>query len=338
MKTRDSNIELFRIIVMLLIVAHHYLMHSGLLNVTSNDLTSPESIYLYLFGMWGKTGINCFVLITGYFMCCSEISIRKYLKLLFQVEFYRISISILFLLFGNQPFSIRSFLISVLPFTDIVNGFVDCYVVFYFFIPFLNILIKSMSRYQHIMLIILCLFVFCLWSQFHFFRVDSNYIIWFCVIYIISAYIRKYNIDKNISYKKWGWLTLIMIFLAYASVALLLISGRQWPYLLVYDCNTILAVMISVCSFLFFKNMSLKTNKLINVVGASTFGVLLIHDCNWDMRHWLWIDVCDCVGWYSKNVFLHSIVCVVGIFSLCSMIDILRLRLIELPLFKLLFK
>lgn len=29
-KTRDSNLELYRIIVMLLIVAHHYVVNSGL--------------------------------------------------------------------------------------------------------------------------------------------------------------------------------------------------------------------------------------------------------------------------------------------------------------------
>lgn len=32
-KVRDSNLELYRIIVMLLIVAHHYVVNSGLLDV-----------------------------------------------------------------------------------------------------------------------------------------------------------------------------------------------------------------------------------------------------------------------------------------------------------------
>ena len=64
---RNSNLELYRVIVMVLIVAHHYFVNSGLVELASTSQDSFKSIYLYLFGMWGKTGINCFVLITGYF-------------------------------------------------------------------------------------------------------------------------------------------------------------------------------------------------------------------------------------------------------------------------------
>lgn len=39
-KARNSNIELYRIIVMFFIVSHHYLVNSGLLPVIEN-LTSP---------------------------------------------------------------------------------------------------------------------------------------------------------------------------------------------------------------------------------------------------------------------------------------------------------
>ncbi len=52
-RKRQSNIELYRIIVMLLIVAHHYVVNSGLLNdigpIKANTL-SGKSIYLLLFG------------------------------------------------------------------------------------------------------------------------------------------------------------------------------------------------------------------------------------------------------------------------------------------------
>ena len=65
-KIRESGIELFRIISMLLIVAHHYVVNSGVLKIANADPLSFNSIFLCLFGAWGKTGINCFVLITGY--------------------------------------------------------------------------------------------------------------------------------------------------------------------------------------------------------------------------------------------------------------------------------
>lgn len=76
---RQSNIELFRIITMLLIVCHHYVVNSGLFPLIQSNPDSPQSVFLSLFGMWGKTGINCFVLISGYFMCQSKITLKKFL-------------------------------------------------------------------------------------------------------------------------------------------------------------------------------------------------------------------------------------------------------------------
>ena len=79
---RNSNIELFRIITMLVIVAHHYVVNSGIADILfSNSSMGVKNIFYLIFGCGGKTGINCFVLITGYFMCKSKITLRKFLKL-----------------------------------------------------------------------------------------------------------------------------------------------------------------------------------------------------------------------------------------------------------------
>lgn len=69
---------------MLLIVAHHYVVNSGLIEKMQESPLSPQSLFYYIFGAWGKTGINCFVLITGYFMCKSQITSKKFLRLLFE--------------------------------------------------------------------------------------------------------------------------------------------------------------------------------------------------------------------------------------------------------------
>ena len=74
-KVRSSNLELYRIVMMLSIVANHYTHY-----VKDFMIDMPftgNSLFLFSFGMWGKIGIDCFVLITGYFMCKSNISLRK---------------------------------------------------------------------------------------------------------------------------------------------------------------------------------------------------------------------------------------------------------------------
>lgn len=45
-KQRSSNIELYRILVMLLIVAHHYVVNSGLLDVMNQNILSANTIFI----------------------------------------------------------------------------------------------------------------------------------------------------------------------------------------------------------------------------------------------------------------------------------------------------
>lgn len=70
LKIRNSNLELLRIVSMILIIMHHYAVHGGfdLLN-TELDL---NRIWIQILSIGGKIGVNCFVLITGYFMINSK--------------------------------------------------------------------------------------------------------------------------------------------------------------------------------------------------------------------------------------------------------------------------
>ena len=49
---RSSNIELFRIVTMLIIVAHHYVVNSGLLTIVgTQSILKAKDIFLLLFGL-----------------------------------------------------------------------------------------------------------------------------------------------------------------------------------------------------------------------------------------------------------------------------------------------
>ena len=113
---RNSNLELYRIIVMLLIVAHHYVVNSGLIGQMQSSPLTTNSVFLYLFGMWGKTGIDCFVLITGYFMCKSKATAAKFFKLLFEVMFYKIVIYLIFVATGVAHLPLQALLAPLSPF------------------------------------------------------------------------------------------------------------------------------------------------------------------------------------------------------------------------------
>ena len=145
-RIRSSNLELFRIFSMILIIAHHYVVNSGLLASIEATPFSRNSIFLLIFGAWGKMGINCFVLITGYFMCKSKITMRKFVKLLAEVMFYKIAIYFIFFLSGYEAFSLKGLIKAFIPTTSVSQNFVGCFLLFYLAIPFLTILTQKMSQ------------------------------------------------------------------------------------------------------------------------------------------------------------------------------------------------
>lgn len=335
-KTRDSNIEFFRIIVMLMIVAHHYVVNSGLYSVATLDFPSPKSTFLLFFGWAGKTGIDCFLLITGYFMCKSNISLYKFIKLFGAFYFYKVLFWGIFVVTGYVDFSVRHAVKSLMPFTSISDGFVSCFLVFFCFIPFLNVLVKSMSKKQHQLLLILCLIAFSIFPQV-LIKVSLNYVGWFMVVYLIGSYFRMYPSQWSLSTKKTGLSMLCVVALSllcvWGGACLSYVTGKNFFYFFVSDANKPLAVATSTCAFLFFKNVKMGYSRVINFIAASTFGVLLIHANSDDMRRWLWNDLLDNVGAYSGNVYLHAVLSVLTVYIVCTLIDALRIHLFEKPLF-----
>lgn len=342
-KPRNSNLELYRIIIMLLIVAHHYVVNSGLMALIRDNAESISSYAMLLFGAWGKTGINCFLLITGYFMCKQSFSWHKLFKLYMQITFYTVIIYGIFCFTGHETFSTVQAILNFFPIKSLTPSyFVSCFLLFYLFIPFLNILIDHINKKQHIILIGLILFSYTLLPSLPRFSLSLDYIGWFSCIYLIAAWIRLYGNELKISHKIWGYYSIISIFLGSISIigmTALYFKGylNFAPYRYVCDSNSLFAVLISICTFMWFKDLKLKHSSFINAVGASTFGVLLIHANSNVMRQWLWKDTVDCIGNFNSSV-IHSLYyasfAILIIFSICIFIDMIRRKWIEPLLIK----
>lgn len=341
-KARNSNLELFRIIVMFLIVLHHYVVNSGLLELICSkpQFSFADYIIMSVAG-FGKIGINCFVLITGYFMCSSNITGKKFFKLLLEVLFYKIVIFAVFYFFGYETLSGGSILRTFLPITSISTGFTDCFLVFYLTIPFLNILVNNMDKKKHLLLVVLLLSVYSLLSVLPWIVIKYNYISWFITLYFLASYIRKYNVPILENKKACGFCALALAVLCMISVVgMMYVLGNNSDYTRVYsfvaDCSKPLAVAVSVFSFAFFKNINIRQSKLINGISATTFGVLLIHSSSDAMRKWLWNDLLKVLDYAGDGrSIVYMFVCCIAIFVVCSIIDTIRIKCVETPCLKL---
>lgn len=321
---------------MLLIVAHHYVVNSGVLDVMYQHPLSANSIFLFFFGMWGKIGINCFVLITGYFMCKSNITVKKFLKLVLEVEFYKVVIYLIFIASGYESFSLTGVVKAILPIKAIGTNFTGCFLVFYLCIPFLNILVRNMSEKQHLALLGLVFFIYIFMGTMPKFDVTMNYVSWFICLYFIAAYIRLYPKKVFEKAELWGVCTAVLAILCILSVLCCVWIGaridKQIAFYFVTDSNTILAVCMGISSFLFFKNLKIKQSRVINTIAASTFGVLLIHANSDTMRKWLWQTVLNVKGAFSLStplLVLHATLSILGVFTVCVIIDQIRIRTVE---------
>lgn len=337
-RVRNSNLELYRIIVMLMIVAHHYVVNSGLIQTIQESKDILGANLMLLFGAWGKTGINCFVLITGYFMCKSSFSLKKLIKLYLQIAFYGAAIYGIFCISGQDSFSPFKLFWSIWPVKSISLGFVSCFLIFYLFIPVLNILVNSMNQRLHKYLVVILVAIFSVLPSFPRISMTHNYVSWFMALYMIASYIRLYGIFPKISHRQWGYLTITSV--VAGSLSVLFMNGCYRagyvlgfnPYFFVSDSNKFLAVAIAVCSFMYFKDLKIPYSRFINLVGASTFGVLLIHGNSDTMRQWLWRDTVDCIGHFGDSVFWtlgYAMMSVLIIFTICALIDSFRARYIE---------
>lgn len=349
---RESSIELFRIVAMLVIIAHHFIVNSGVYGtIKEGDILSFASIFSLIFGSGGKTGINCFVLITGYFMCKSDISVRKYLKLLFEIEFYLVGFMLIFYFTEYESYKIEDIIRTIIPFYYVGTEFLSTYLIFYFFIPFINLFIKSLDERSYKKLLVMLLLFDSVLQTLIRLPNTFTYFGWFFTVYLIAAYIRMCRDGDYINKKKifcnkkiWMYSTLVMIILSWLSIIagayIYLKTGKDYIYHFVIDSNKILSIMTAVSAFLLFLNIHIKQSRIINMVASSIFGILLIHANSAPMRRWLWKDVIDCVGRYQYGIahpieyILQAIAVVFIVFTVCAVIDILRIFLIEKPFMK----
>lgn len=325
---------------MLLIIAHHFVVNSGLIAEWEPMLIYPlawRTIFLYVFGAWGKYGINCFVLITGYYMCESNTTIEKFFKLLFEILFYNVVIYLIFIKTEHEIFNWGGVFRTFVPIKDISNGFASCYMFFFLMIPFINILIKNLDKKKHLSLMLSLVFMYTILGSLKQVHVTFNYVTWFIVVYVIASYIRRYDCDlfHNNRFILFCLIVFIMLSIGsiYGNLYYIASTGTVTDvYFYIMDVNKICAIGTAVFAFLFFRNLRMPYNSIINMLASTCFGVLMIHTSSDAMRAWLWQEVLDVKGHYgAPNLFFFSICSCCLIFLVCAVIDIIRQYVLEKP-------
>lgn len=295
-------------------------------------------LMIQVFGMWGKTAINVFTLITGYFTVTSQVTPRKLLRLVLEVYFYTFVFYVIFLVTGYEAFSLKELVRSVLVVAySAGSSYTGSMIAMMLFAPFANILARAMSKRQYQLLLTGLLIYFTGLSTF-LKHETFTFVFWLMAVYLMGGYLRRYP-------PKWDTLkvgvigTVGSILLMVGSIAAVDFIGSRFGiteyYFFVNDANKLLAVTASVSIFVMFKNWKLRYVKLINIVASTTFGVLLIHANSAAMRRFLWVDLFRNAEHYTSASFLpYACGVVLLVYAAAVCIDLARIRWIEEPLFE----
>ena len=301
--SRQSNLELLRILAMVLIIIHHIAYHvitKQLGNTTFNLYNYGEMFnnFMYYkrltlveyFLAFGKIGNFLFIIISGYFLIDKKnIDLFKPAKKLLTQLVYVIIV----LLLASFIYSkFNSEFTGGIVFSDI-NG-LWWFVGYYFVIVviaklFLNKYLNKFDNKEYLAFLAV-LFVLC---QFLFPRgiIDkalSSVLVYGIFVYSLGGYIKKYNPFNNIR-------SIVFVLLIILSFAIMTLSYRNqvqhdianaiynnqivyYQSFVNYTEYSIIVFVIGLSCFELFRRLNIKNSKVINYVASTTFMIYLLHD------------------------------------------------------------
>lgn len=338
---RNIGLDCLRFISMLMIIFLHYLNRGGLLDIKNTG--NIYHIIYYFIEALSIIAVNCYVLISGYFLIKSKFKWKKVLQLWLEILFYSIFIYFIIVVSGLKELDIKGIIKSFFPIITKQYWFINIYLVMYILSPFLNKLINSMSKkeYQKLLLILLiCFSIISILPAAYTLDSSRGYgIIWFICLYLIAGYIRIYDIPKKLKLNKnFYFLLLYLIFAIMVAAGMLLLDsvsdylGKENLREKFLQYNNIFVLMESIALFMYFKQLNIKSSKLIKLIEfivPLTLAVYLIHEQS-QLRTVLYNKILHTeICYHNPYGILIVIGSVLAIFIVCITIEFIRQKILK---------
>lgn len=330
---RSSNIELLRIIAMVMIVAHHISVHSGF--VYPSEIVSFTRLWVQLLQLGGKIGVNIFVLISGYFLITSSsVKTNKVIKLWLQIFTYSAGIFLMFVLFGSQPLSKGVFLKNLAPVTHARWWFASSYFVLYLLSPFINRMLNSFGKKEYQRFLVLLFLCWCIVPTLFNQKLESNPLLWFVFVYSLAGYVRLHADVAVIRSRRCILGALAVMAFTYSLTVLCDLLGRESAFFAshttyLHELQTLPVLLSALLMFVGFANSDMRYIPAVNTVASATFGVYLIHD-NGLLRPFLWGKVFKNAAYKDTNLLIpYTLMVIVAVFAACTLVELFRKYIIE---------
>lgn len=257
-KVRNSNFELLRIIAMLFIVIWHISIHSQKGEMASHNYILALTV----------TGVNLFVLISGYFGI--KLNWKNLLTLVGTVAFYNLaSIILKWQITGATPM-LGEIAGCFPPICNTHWWFINCYFMLMLLSPIINIVLEKATDKQYKYTLSILLFTSCI-SGFcfkNFINITGYNTFQFITIYVLGNAIRRFNILERITIKQNICIYIISTLCIFT---LSFFTSRTIFY------NNPLIIISALSLFCLFAKLDFKS-KAVNYVATFTLPVYLLQD------------------------------------------------------------
>ena len=335
---RESGIELCRIICMLLIIAHHCVIHGGSFQM---DGMGTNKVLALMILPAGKIGFDCFVAISCWFLVEKQFKMQRFLRIWLETLFYSVLLAVPAVMLRGD-LSWKNLSAAFFPINGNSHGFAAAYMAFYLLLPFIAKMTSNLSKFgaRWLMYILLYLEVI---SQI--FGVINNYrqpfaseILLFMLCYVIALNLKKWPVKIMENKRVLLGLIFGIWFVLFVGRYLYAVNAGNMAAIymisMLYDESSITNIIAGFAMMFLFKQIKLPYMPVINYLSLSTLGILLLHDHNY-FRNILWHNIIGAENWYGSPHFLIMVLAMTFlIYGVGMVIDRFRDKFLEKNIFK----
>lgn len=329
--TRNSGIELLRLLAVTGIVAHHYVLYNAF-DVNGKPWSINKAFLELVFSPLGKLGVVIFFIISAWFLCPKDLGFKNCIKRVWLLErevlFWSLMLGASFSLLDSS-FSMKSLMFSFIP---IVSGqwwYVTSYVVFLLIAPFLTKGLRSLSQRDHQRL---CILMLVMWSLISGLlpkvKLDMDgTVILFMFLYVLVSYWRWYGqpFTRLLSWQLFmaGYVITLVLTLLAVIAQMTFIPSLDVQAVTIGKAWSIQVLLMGFGLFSIFLNLHF-SSRTINFLSRSAFAVYLLTEYP-AMRALLWSQLFNLSRvFYSPYLPLIALETIFGIAALCILADLIR--------------
>ena len=329
--TRNSNIELLRILSMLMVETLHCLAKSGALY----DQTGSTALFFWWIEALCICAVDVFVLITGYFSVNAPFRAQRIWRVLLIVWSYSFVTSLITACLSGNALTVNALLRMLIPILSKKYWFINAWLALVILSPYLNTLIRSLSEKQFRFLLVFLLLTMVIrpsvlprtWGQ------DSSMglsVFFFIVLYLTAAWFRLYGKPLRISpvWLRVVFLVLSLVMLFSRSLMMRLGASDQTAMRL-YGYDSVLSVAQAVTLLLIGLNRKPLSDRFSSLVAKLAKNSLAVYIIHFSMNPIIWTRFLH-VERYVPGIIsgFFAVVCsVILVYLACACIEELRLRL-----------